>query len=356
MQVDTSHSTIPTTSSSQQRKMPDELGPWMRDMPQVTAEQTEQMVDVMVGNPHYMNRVIEVAECRPPEDKSLDMGLPVIVRDKVRVPIQPGPGEIRKSIRYHVVTKFGDVEDLVKELGIPEQREWLMKPQDHNKYAMTDKSKFPLGFDYKKLVKNEYDKLYGKGWRKVHADLKESTKIIEKKAIENELSADLPMKHINLIKKDSWYYIIESMKKSMAEDIEHQMVREAEFYRQHGRIPHPGPRSRRPLRVVEGPEEKARYLLRNMIGEAAFRGYMKNGFISYRGASGLAYQIFPGHRAVKVWNQGAVIETICLVFQDPSLPDTDAVIMRLLMLENNEEEFRRLAHVQRRHDRPIQVA
>jgi hypothetical protein len=102
---------------------------------------------------------------------------------------------------------------------------------------------------------------------------------------------------------------------------------------------------RRGLQVTEGPEEKARRLLRRMVGDKVFRDYVKNGFLSYRAASGKVYQIFPGHRHMPVWKNGQQIEQLCVVFQDHKLPPTDAVVMRLLMLEHDEEGFRKMANV-----------
>lgn len=91
-----------------------------------------------------------------------------------------------------------------------------------------------------------------------------------------------------------------------------------------------------------------------MVGPRAFRSYLKNGFLSYRADSGRVYQIFPGHASVKVWHMGSHIESLCVIFQDRGLPPTDCVIMRLLMLEHDEEGFRKMANVFNR--RPIEVA
>ncbi len=105
----------------------------------------------------------------------------------------------------------------------------------------------------------------------------------------------------------------------------------------------PRPRWRNPLRVVNGPEERARVLLHRMIGAAAFRGYLRNGFVTYQGRSRRIYQVFPGYGMCNVWKNGEPVEKLCLVFQDGQLPPTDSVIMRLFMLEYDEAEFCRLA-------------
>ena len=140
-------------------------------------------------------------------------------------------------------------------------------------------------------------------------------------------------KYESIVKRDAVNYLIESYKHTILTDLDYGPILTLDLHR------------RRPLQVIEGPEERARFLLKRMIGESAFRGYLKNGFLTYRAASGLTYQIFPGHRMVCVWDKGKPIEKLCLVFQDGDIPQTDAVIMRLLMLESNEEEFRRLANV-----------
>lgn len=103
-------------------------------------------------------------------------------------------------------------------------------------------------------------------------------------------------------------------------------------------------RSRRCLSIVEGPEEVARGLLKRMVGERAFRNYIRNGFISYRGKSGKVYQIYPGSQMTKVWQDGRPLKTLCVVFQDKDIPPTDWVIMRMLMLEHDEQAFWALAN------------
>lgn len=108
---------------------------------------------------------------------------------------------------------------------------------------------------------------------------------------------------------------------------------------------HHGPLPRYlPLRVAEGPEEAARGLLMRMVGPEAFRGYVRRGFVSYRGRSGDVYQVFPGMQMVNVWRGGQPLKKLCVVFQDKDIPPTDWVIMRLLMLEHDEQAFCALAH------------
>jgi hypothetical protein len=94
-------------------------------------------------------------------------------------------------------------------------------------------------------------------------------------------------------------------------------------------------------------EEYARQLLRAIIGEERYFLFLKNGFVSLRGASGKIYQIYPGHGITRVWKDGVQIERLCVVYSADnagnSLPPTDSLIMRYLQLSNDEDAFRRTA-------------
>jgi len=92
-------------------------------------------------------------------------------------------------------------------------------------------------------------------------------------------------------------------------------------------------------------ESRAREALLQLIGPDRFRRYLKNGFASIRGKSGRIYQIFPGHKMTKVWEKGQHIEDLCVVMVDSSLPPSDSVIMRMLMILDSEEAFRQVANV-----------
>jgi len=118
-----------------------------------------------------------------------------------------------------------------------------------------------------------------------------------------------------------------------------------------------GERKRRSLRVMDGPEAKARLLLKRLVGDTAFRNYLKNGFLSYRGKSGKSYQIFPGEGMTNVWENGRPMEKLCVIFNDYDKPPTDSVVMRLLLLENSEDKFKKLSNrfgfsSDRRHQSP----
>jgi len=97
---------------------------------------------------------------------------------------------------------------------------------------------------------------------------------------------------------------------------------------------------RKPLqRAVDIREECARTTLRRVIGDEQFRKLLSKGFITVRAPSGKVYQIFPAHGITNVYENGKQIESLCVVLK-AGFPPTDSIIMRYLMILNNEEEFR----------------
>jgi hypothetical protein len=99
---------------------------------------------------------------------------------------------------------------------------------------------------------------------------------------------------------------------------------------------------RKPITAVpDVREQRARYTLRRVIGEEKFKGLLKNGYISIRGKSGRVYQIFPGDGITAVYEGGKMIDRICVKLQG-NFPATDNIIMRYLLILNNESEFERL--------------
>lgn len=99
-------------------------------------------------------------------------------------------------------------------------------------------------------------------------------------------------------------------------------------------------RKRKALRPGAANEERARQLLRRFVGNDRFRRYLRDGFIVFCAKSGRDYQLFPGYGITQVWEKGEIIERLCLVMQDSKLPPTDSVVMRILLLEHDEEDFR----------------
>lgn len=89
-------------------------------------------------------------------------------------------------------------------------------------------------------------------------------------------------------------------------------------------------------------EIRARETLQRVIGEERYRSFLKKGFISVRAKSGLFYQIYPGHDFTKVYDNGKMIDRYCVVMNG-GFPPTDSLIMRYLLILNNEEMFKSYA-------------
>jgi len=101
--------------------------------------------------------------------------------------------------------------------------------------------------------------------------------------------------------------------------------------------------TRKPIKLTVDPKEvRARETLLRVLGEEKYRGFLRNGFVSVRGKSGKVYQIYPGHDITKVYQNGQMVERLCVVLTG-SFPPTDALIMRFLLILNDEEEFRSFA-------------
>ncbi len=96
-------------------------------------------------------------------------------------------------------------------------------------------------------------------------------------------------------------------------------------------------------------ELRARQTLRMMIGEQEYAKYSVRGFVSIRGESGRNYQIFPGHRRTAVYQDGRKIEELCIVLSG-EFPPTDSVIMRILLVQENEKKFSQISNVFPSHD------
>ena len=88
----------------------------------------------------------------------------------------------------------------------------------------------------------------------------------------------------------------------------------------------------------------SRQTLHRVIGDDKFRNFMRNGFVTVRGKSGKSYQIFPGHGVTTVWFCGKMVEKLCVIMAG-NFPPTDSLIMRYLLILNNEDQFRSLANV-----------
>lgn len=99
----------------------------------------------------------------------------------------------------------------------------------------------------------------------------------------------------------------------------------------------------RPLGLTNDVREvRARETLRRVLGENRFRDFVRRGSVSVRAKSGLVYQTFPGSDFTKVYDNGKLIERLCVVLLG-GFPPTDSLIMRYLMILNNEQQFRSYA-------------
>ncbi len=89
-------------------------------------------------------------------------------------------------------------------------------------------------------------------------------------------------------------------------------------------------------------EERARQTLRRIIGEQAYRKFFRDGFITVVPKSGLTYRIFPGHGITEVYDRGIMVDRLCVVLQG-NFPPTDSLLMRYLLILNDEGEFSKYA-------------
>jgi hypothetical protein len=99
----------------------------------------------------------------------------------------------------------------------------------------------------------------------------------------------------------------------------------------------------KPLGLTKDQREiRARETLCRVLGIQKFHDFLRKGFISIIAKSGLIYQIFPGHGISKVYNCGKLVERLCVVLNG-DFPPTDSLIMRYLLILNNESSFRSYA-------------
>jgi len=85
--------------------------------------------------------------------------------------------------------------------------------------------------------------------------------------------------------------------------------------------------------------------LREMITESDFRKYIIHGFILVKGQSGKVYQIFRTHEHTKIWEKGVLVEEVCVRLKDKKIPPTDNVVAFKVLIEADENEFKKLGNV-----------
>jgi hypothetical protein len=89
-------------------------------------------------------------------------------------------------------------------------------------------------------------------------------------------------------------------------------------------------------------EMRARETLKRVLGDEKFKSFIKKGFVSVKAKSGLVYQIFPAHGITAVYRDGEMVERLCVVLRG-EFPPTDSLIMRYLLILNDEKDFRKHA-------------
>ena len=92
-------------------------------------------------------------------------------------------------------------------------------------------------------------------------------------------------------------------------------------------------------------EEVALDFLRDLVTEADYRKYISHGFLLVRSQSNKIYQIFRSNKRIRVWENGELIEQICVYLTDDKIPMTDKVIAFKTMIESDEEKFRTLGNI-----------
>ncbi len=89
-------------------------------------------------------------------------------------------------------------------------------------------------------------------------------------------------------------------------------------------------------------EQRARATLRRIVGEDKFKRFMRDGFLTVVSKTGLTYRIYPGHGISEVYDRGVMVERLCVVLQGGFTP-TDSLLMRYLLILNDEGEFSKYA-------------
>ena len=113
------------------------------------------------------------------------------------------------------------------------------------------------------------------------------------------------------------------------------------------------------IEVRDGAELRARALLREMISPREYFKYLKTGFLTVFGRSGMVYRVSGLYKKIRCYvrnNSGKyeAFEDLCIVFNGEfnNLPYTDWVIMRKVLIENDEFGMRKVAISSKVYDEP----
>lgn len=85
-------------------------------------------------------------------------------------------------------------------------------------------------------------------------------------------------------------------------------------------------------------------LLRKMVSPDQFRRYLRHGFVSVHGNSGLVYQIDRMNR-IRVWDRGEPLASLCVHLRGQGIPPTDEVVGKMLIVECDEADIWRRSNV-----------
>lgn len=86
-------------------------------------------------------------------------------------------------------------------------------------------------------------------------------------------------------------------------------------------------------------------LLRQMVPTDVFRKYLKHGFVTVQGPSGLVYQIKRRSHIINVWDKGELLGTLCVYLRDKTIPPTDEVVAKMIICELDELDIWKRANV-----------
>jgi len=85
-------------------------------------------------------------------------------------------------------------------------------------------------------------------------------------------------------------------------------------------------------------------LLKQMVDQESFKKYLKHGFVTVQGPSGLLYQIRRQQHQVIVWKNGKQIARLCVYLKD-KVPPTDDVVAKILICRYDEIDIWRRANI-----------
>ena len=91
-------------------------------------------------------------------------------------------------------------------------------------------------------------------------------------------------------------------------------------------------------------ELAALQLLRQMVSSDDFRRYLRHGFVSVHGGSGLTYQV-DRRQQIVVWDRAERVASLCVHLRGKALPPTDEVVAKIVMIECDEADIWKRANV-----------